>query len=87
MTEAIVIEKLPNDIYMPGRSAAVKSLKSAGIQLADPTSTTDRFTDIAILVGADQYYNFVYSNKVSGCSIIPSKLGCLVSGLTPNNRQ
>ena len=39
--------------------------------------------NISVLIGADQYYNFVFSKKVNGVSLIPSKLGNMLSGTLP----
>ena len=52
--------------------------------MADHTAVSDHFSDISILVGADQYYEIV-SDTVSHGSlslhVIPSKLGGLLSGV------
>lgn len=80
ISDAVVVDKLPNNLFMPGRSNFIKNILEDGIKLADSTVDSDRFSDICLLVGADQYYNFVYSDKIGGLSIIPSKFGAMLSG-------
>ena len=75
-TEAVVVEKFSDNLAMPGRSAIVKELIEVGIKLADDSVCTDIYTDISVLIGADQYYNFLFSIKVNCVSLIPSKLVC-----------
>jgi hypothetical protein len=80
---AVVVENLPKNIHMPGRAEAVKLLQLKGFKLADP-DFKDSFTDVCILIGADQYYNFVYGQPVvDNLQVIPSKLGGLISGVLP----
>ena len=82
-TEAVVVEKFPDNLVMTGRTAIVKELVEVDIKLADDSVYTDIYTDIRVLIGADQYYNFVFSKKVNGVSLIPSKLGSMLSGTPP----
>ena len=82
-TEAVVVEKLPDNLVMTGRTGIVKELIEVGIKLADDSVYTDIYTDISVLIGADQDYNFVFSKKVNGVSLIPSKLGSMLSGTLP----
>ena len=79
-TEAIVVDKLPSNLCMPGRSRVVKDMLNSGYILADSTIDSDKFTDVGLLIGADQYYNFVHAAKVNNVTVIPSKLGAMLSG-------
>lgn len=81
--DAVVVSNLPNKLSMPGRSNVVRKFKSMGIKLADDIDYTDHFNDIQILIGADRYYDFVYSESVEGISLIPSKVGSMLSGNVP----
>ena len=84
--EAVVVNELPR-VSMPGRSKFVGNLVNNGIKLADPTMNSD-FVDISILIGADQYYNYVYNdNKLGDVSMIPSKFGLLMSGPLKNKLE
>ena len=78
-----VVDKLPNRVSMPGFQEAVRLIKAKGMVPADPANTSV-FSDVSILIGADEYYSFVYDeNKIADFHVIPSKLGHLISGRLP----
>ena len=77
----IVIDALPERIFMNGRSNAVHSLQKRNITLADPNTDRDLYTHVALLIGIDNYYKFVYGqNIMDDLYLIPSKLGNLIAG-------
>lgn len=84
-SEAVVIESLPDNISMKGRSNLVGKLRHRGIRLADDTDNCDNFTDIGVLIGADQYYDYVYADMEEDVALIPSKIGYLTSGRIINS--
>ena len=59
IVQALVVDELPNNVRMPGYSNAVIKLKSMGYKLADPVDSSDAFSDISILIGADEYFKFL----------------------------
>ena len=78
--EAIVVEKLPDKISMPGRDEAIKTLTIRGVQLADD-GRGDSGTDLEILVGIDNYFKFVNAQLVTDdLFLIPSRVGNNLSG-------
>ena len=77
--EAVVVNSLPDKIHMPGRSRVIKNLVNQGFPLAD-TDLCNDILAISILIGADQYSKFVYSQTVDDVTLIPSKFGTLISG-------
>ena len=64
---------------MRGRSGTVKALIAKGIRLADTTSDTDDLS-VQLLIGADQYHNFVYTQTSGSMSLIPSRLRTMIAG-------
>ena len=77
---AIVIDKLPNNISMPGRDAMVHSLEVKGIHLADNTPG-DECTGLSLVIGIDNYFKFVYAQPINdSLFLIPTKIGNLVAG-------
>ena len=78
-TEAVVVKNLPKTIHMPGRCEAIKNFMSLGIDLADDTDNSDNLS-IGILIGSDQCFNFIHSNKIGDISLIPSNLGTIIAG-------
>ena len=81
-TDAIVLDSLPDRVSMPGRCDAIRQLKLEGYQLADSCEDFDTLDDISILIGANQFYNFIYGQSTStSLYYMPSKLGTLLSGI------
>ena len=77
--EDIVISKLLDSIIIRGRSDTVKALIAKGIRLADTTSDTDDLS-VQLLIGADQYHNFVYTQTSGSMTLTPSRLGTMIAG-------
>ena len=83
----IMVDSLPERIFMDGRSRAVKKLKEINLNLADPNEKTDNYSDLSVLIGVDNYFKFVYAqNIIDDLYALPSKLGTLIAGnVSPNS--
>ena len=82
---AIVVNSLPERLFMNGRSESVRVLSKMNLNLADPTCDTDLYNSVSVLIGVDNYYKFVYAQKIiDDLYLIPSKLGNMIAGnVTP----
>ena len=78
--DAILVDKLPSRLHIPGLKKTVEQLKKKDIPI-HLNLKSDNITDIKLLIGSDQYYYFVYGHQeVDGVHLLKSKLGPMVSG-------
>lgn len=76
----MVVDRLPNQISMTGRSTVVKALKNRGVILADYTDSTAFYTDVGMLIGVDHYFSFLYAQRIQeNVYILPTKVGNVIA--------
>ena len=65
----------------------VEDLKEKGISI-NLNLESGCITDVTILIGADQYYNFIYGHqKINDVHLLKSKLGPMISGPIPLKKE
>ena len=81
--EAIVIDKMPSRLYMPGRKNIVELLSNKGLKLAD-NSHSDDYSDLSIIIGVDSYFKFMNNHEsIEDIYLLDSKVGKLFAGTIP----
>ena len=86
--EVVVIDNLPDVIFAKGVGKVVESIKTLGISLADPDIEGDKISDINLLIGLDNYYQFFEPPKqINGVNIIDSEVGKVIIGKLPKSKE
>ncbi|KAL7632709.1 UNVERIFIED_CONTAM: hypothetical protein RMT77_016980 [Armadillidium vulgare] len=81
---AVVVDYLPNDLNIPGLVKTTTMLRKHHIPLANPYPSSDRVSDIGILLGADHLYKFLKSfEKVHDVNLMKTNLGHIIWGQLP----
>lgn len=88
--DVIIVDSLAERLVMNGVGDLAARLAAKGRNLADKFENTVHYP-IDVLIGADHYYDFVFpAKRDEGITIIPSKVGDLLSGpitKTPGKSQ
>lgn len=83
---AVIIDSLPSRINMVGRCEMVKTLKSRGLILADPTTDHDKLNDLGILIGVDFFFKLLGAPELlKDIHGIPSRVGTIIGGSMGQN--
>ena len=82
---AVVVDTLPSHIRTIGLTEAIQILQAKGIAIADPHIEGDTVGAVDILIGADQYYNFVTKPIIvrEGIHLMKTAAGHSISGPIP----
>lgn len=81
--DAIVVDKLPTNISMPGRDQFLCSLDFAALGPAD-CELGDVCTNLNLLIGIDNYFKCIYAPKITdGVFMIQSRIGNILAGSIP----
>lgn len=82
---AVVVERLPDRISVPGLTRVTKMLKEAGLELADKHLTSDVIDGIELVIGGDFYGEFITGLATySQTRLSRSSGGYLIYGQIPN---
>lgn len=83
---AVVVERLPDRISVPGLTRVTKMLKDAGLELADKNLTSDVVDGIELVIGADFYGDFITGlTTYSQTRLSRTSGGYMIYGQIPNN--